>query len=114
HARGPAADGHQAVQGGVDADQGDGADDAPGEAVVAADDGVLHDVGQQEDDDEVEGVEGREIALSDEPEQDQDGGVNEDRPQDLLQDGYLGDEQGVPHDASPGAAGKSPSLSVSR
>jgi hypothetical protein len=54
--------------------------------VVAADDGVLDDVGQQEQDDEIEDVEAGQVTFPGKPEQDQDRRLHHDGTQDLLRD----------------------------
>ena len=61
-----------------------GADQAAEQAVVRADDGVLHDVGQQQHDDQVEGVELAQHPLAGEAQQDDQPAVDDDRPQHLL------------------------------
>jgi len=61
------------------------ADDSADERIVVADDGVLHRVRQQEQDDEVERIDLRQLALAGEPQSDEEKPVDDDRPQDLLE-----------------------------
>ena len=70
----------------IDGQQRRGADDAAGDAVVFADDRVLHGVGQREQHDQVERVELRQFAFAREAQADDEENVNHDRPQHLLRD----------------------------
>src|SRR3954451_8445431 len=87
----------QPVQRGVDDDQRRRPDRAPGHTEVVADDGVLYDVGQQEHDRNVEGVQPCQPALTGEPDQPRDERVDEDGSQQLLGNRDLLDEHLVPH-----------------
>ena len=71
----------------VDGEQAEGADDAAGDGVVVADDGVLDGVGEREQDDEVEGVELRQLALAEDAQQHHQDQVDDGGASQLLQDG---------------------------
>ena len=81
----------------VDDQQGGGADDAAGDAVVVADDGVLHSVRKGEQDNEVEWIELHEFTLAGEPEAHDQKRVDEDRAKNFLQQGETKDEHIFPN-----------------
>ena len=70
---------------------------AAGDAVVVADDRVLHRVRQRQQDDQIERIELRQLPLAGEPQPDDQEGVDQDRPQDLLGDRQRQREHVVPH-----------------
>ena len=70
----------------VDDEQRGCADDPAEERVVVADDRVLHRVREQEQDDEIEGVELSHLALPGEAEADEEEDVNEDGAKKLFRD----------------------------
>lgn len=66
------------------------ADEAAAERVVGPDDGVLHDVRDDQEDDEVEGCELSDLALARQPEREQQEEVDDGGSKDLLPDGHFG------------------------
>ncbi len=61
-------------------------DEASGDAVVIADDGVLHRVRQRQQHDQVERIELCQLALAEYAQQHDEKDINEDRPDDFLED----------------------------
>jgi len=70
----------------VDGEETEGADDAARDGVVIANDGVLHSVGEREQDDEVEGVQLREFTFAKKAQKQHEHKVYDDRTQQLLED----------------------------
>jgi hypothetical protein len=66
------------------------ADEAAAERVVGPDDGVLHDVRDNQQDDEVEGYELSDLARARQPERQQQEEVDDGGSKDLLPDGHFG------------------------
>jgi hypothetical protein len=73
-------------------EQGSGADQPAEYAVVFPDDGVLHGIGQSEQNDQVERIQLDEFALPGEPKTDYQEAVNDNRPKDFFQQGKSHDE----------------------
>ncbi|OLE22319.1 MAG: hypothetical protein AUG49_19385 [Catenulispora sp. 13_1_20CM_3_70_7] len=71
--------------------------DPAGQRVVVADDRVLHDVRQQQHHRQIQGVELRQLPFPGQPQQEHDGGVDQDRAQGLLAVGDSGLEHVMPH-----------------
>ncbi len=74
----------------IEGDEGDGADDAAGDGVVAAVHGVLDGVGEDEEEDEVEGSELADLAFSGESEEDEDEDVDDGAAEDEVPPGEEG------------------------
>lgn len=70
----------------VDGEQAEGADDAAGDGVVFADDGVLHGIGEREQNDKVEGIQLRKFAFAEEAQEQNEHKVHDDRTQELLEE----------------------------
>ena len=77
--------------------QRDGTDQPSGDRVVVADDRVLHRVRQREQHDEVERVELRQLAFAEDAQQHDEEDIDDDRPQDLLQQREVRNEHVVKH-----------------
>ena len=80
----------------VDYEQGGGADEAAGDAIVVADDGVLDGVGEREENNEVEGIELDEFALAGESETDHQEQVDDNRAENFFEQGKSHDEHVFP------------------
>ncbi|TML67887.1 MAG: hypothetical protein E6G14_10935 [Actinobacteria bacterium] len=76
---------HRPIEPFVEDDEGRDADHRAAERVVDADDRVLHRVGDQEQDDQIEGVLLSELALPHDAEHHDEERVDDDRAQDLLE-----------------------------
>src|SRR3954454_9389763 len=85
---------------GVDGDEHCGSDQPADQRVVRSDHRVLYDVRQQQDDDEVEGVELRQVTFADEAEQHRETDVDDDGADDLLQQRDVHVNEAVTHAAS--------------
>src|SRR5260221_5520820 len=68
-------------------EQREGADETAGHAVVVPDDRVLHRVGEREQHDEIERIELGQLALAEDPQEQDQEDVDEDRADDLLGEG---------------------------
>jgi hypothetical protein len=68
----------------VDAEQRKRSDDASGDGVVVADDGVLHRIREREEHNQIEGVELGELALAEDAEENDERQVDDDRAQNLF------------------------------
>ena len=77
-------------------EQGSSADDSSQDAVILADDGVLHGVRQSQQDDQVKRVELDEFAFAGEPEANYQKRVDENWAKDLLRQGKSDDEHVFP------------------
>ena len=82
----------------VDEEQRRRADDAADQRIVIADDRVLHRVRQQEQHDEIERVELRQLAFAGESESDEKEPVDDERPEELLENRNAGLEEFLEHD----------------
>ena len=70
----------------VDEEKRERADDASGDAVVVADDGVLHGVRQRQQHDEVERIQLRQLPLPEDAEQQDQKNIDDQRSQDFFGD----------------------------
>ncbi len=78
---------HETHDGVVDTEQRDRADQSTRDAGVVADDRVLHRVREREQDDKIEGIELRQLALAEHTQQHDERDVDDDGAQDFLRDG---------------------------
>jgi hypothetical protein len=87
----------------VEGHEHDGADQSAGDGVVVADDGVLNRVRDRQQDDEIVRVQLRQFALAKKTDEYQQCRIDDQGPEDLLQQRNTGDEHVRPgHEHSPG------------
>ena len=80
----------------VDEQQGSGADQATGDAVIVTDDGILHRIRKGQQNDEVERIKLDQLAFSGESEAHDQERVHNDRPENLLDQGQSQDKHIFP------------------
>ena len=81
----------------VGGQEGSGGQNAASDGVVVADDGILHSVGQSQEDDEVKGIQLDKLPFSGQAKHQYEEEIDNDWPDDFLEDGQRDDKHVFPH-----------------